>query len=350
MRAIARGEILAPIHIGDGTELEPLEYVIKDKFYKIDLEGWLSTLVGDKFKEFHRLTGKDYAEKTTLVSLRRFVRANIGLQNHTQWIADVTGKVRKRYEERFDRPENQLPMSPFIRSYSRPFLPGSSVKGSIRTAYLNDLAEGVSFDRKERADVAEGRILDALRYRERRPPAFDIERDPFRGIIVRDVFLPEGSTTFAEVINYNRKEGRLNPTNIQILSEVTYSRMMGRPICFDLEITIDSKVFRSTKVHEKHKNLSPEFLLKACDRFYKMALVEERDTLLRGLSGVSNINEVYDRILDASKDGYLFRLGWGSGVISMTIKKARSAMRYGNSKHLVEGLYPLGWIKLSLGR
>jgi len=29
-------EILSPVHIGDGSEIEPLEYVIKnDKFYKI---------------------------------------------------------------------------------------------------------------------------------------------------------------------------------------------------------------------------------------------------------------------------------------------------------------------------
>lgn len=130
-------EILTPVHIGDGTELEPLEYVIREKFYKVNLEEWLSTLSGGKAEEFKRLTGKEYAQKSILTSLRRFVKENIDIDKYTEWSVDVSETVKRRYEERFNAPENQLPVSPFIRTANKPFLPGSSIKGAIRTAYLS---------------------------------------------------------------------------------------------------------------------------------------------------------------------------------------------------------------------
>ncbi|HHT9145912.1 MAG TPA: hypothetical protein ACFYD4_09570, partial [Candidatus Wunengus sp. YC61] len=92
-----KAEILTPVHIGDGTELEPLEYVIKDKFYKVNMEEWLSTLSGEKAEEFKKLTGKDYAQKTTLAALRKFVRNNIDTGKYTEWAADVSNAVQKRY-------------------------------------------------------------------------------------------------------------------------------------------------------------------------------------------------------------------------------------------------------------
>ncbi|MGQ3684148.1 MAG: hypothetical protein ACUBOA_03910 [Candidatus Loosdrechtia sp.] len=54
------------------------------------------------------------------------------------------------------------------------------------------------------------------------------------------------------------------------------------------------------------------------------------------------------KIPDHAKGGYLFRFGWGSGLISMTLaQELRTERRYGKSKHLVMGKYPMGFIKLS---
>ncbi|OGW56892.1 MAG: hypothetical protein A2Y48_07620 [Nitrospirae bacterium RIFCSPLOW2_12_42_9] len=58
---------------------------------------------------------------------------------------------------------------------------------------------------------------------------------------------------------------------------------------------------------------------------------------------------VYEQILERAKGSYLFRLGWGSGLISMTISEdLRTERRYGKSKHLISGKFPLGFVKLSL--
>lgn len=343
-------EILTPLHIGDGSELEPLEYVIRDRFYKVNLAEWLSILPDDKASEFKKLTGRDYAQKSVLISLRKFVRDNIDVDKFTEWSADVSDAARKRYTERFDAPENQLPMSPFIRTAQKPYLPGSSIKGAMRTAYLNSLSKGMTV-REKRADLIEGELLHAIHQREGKPPFFSIDKDPFRAVKIKDAFLPDNSTFFSEVINHNRKDNSINPTSIQILSEVTYGKLLNRPLSIEIEIVIDKRVLSHTEggLHVHKDNVTLENLLKACDSFYRNCLKEERDTFLSNTTGGEYIQRTYQEILDASKGGFLFRLGWGSGLISMTIsKELRTEKRYGKSKHLVNNQLPLGFVKLTL--
>ncbi len=349
-----KAEILTPVHIGDGTELEPLEYVIKDnKFYKVNLEEWLSTLSEEKANEFKRLTGREYAQKSVLTALRRFVRDNIDITKFTEWSSDVGETVKKRYEERFDAPENQLPMSPFIRTANKPFLPGSSIKGAIRTAYLNFLKRNTqTLNERKKADLVEGELLKAINPgKEGKLPKFAIEKDPFRAIKIKDIFLPENSTFFAEVINHNKKDNRIKPTSIQILSEVTYATLLGKPVAVELEMSIDKKILshRDSGINRMHKDITIETFLKACDNFYKEALKEERDKFLKNAIDGEGINRSYQKILDNVKDGYLFRLGWGSGLISMTISQdLRTEKNYGKSKHLINNRLPMGFVKLSI--
>lgn len=347
-----KAEILTPVHIGDGTELEPLEYVIKDKFYKVNMEEWLSTLSGEKAEEFKKLTGKDYAQKTTMVALRTFVRNTIDIGKYTEWTVNVSNEAKKKYDEKFDEPENQLSMSPFIRTGSKPYLPGSSLKGALRTAYLNYLKRtSQSLKEKNRAALVEGELFKTnIEGRDGRI-RFDIDKDPFRAIKIKDAFLPEGATFFGEVTNYNKRDGRINPTTIQILSEVTYGSLIGKPVSVELEISLDKKVLcnRESGIDVLHEKVDVQSLLKACDNFYRNALNEEKDKFLSGIGGGEVIGKVYQQILDYAKGGYLFRLGWGSGLISMTIaQELRTERRYGKSKHLVMGKYPMGFLKLSI--
>jgi len=346
-----RAEILTPVHIGDGSELEPLEYVIKDRFYKVNLEEWLSSLSDEKASEFKKLTGRDYAQKAVLTSLRKYVRDNIDVDKFNEWSADVSDAVIKRYDEKFDAPENQLPMSPFIRTGQKAYLPGSSIKGAMRTAYLNSLSKART-TREKRADLVEGELLDAIIRKEGKPPIFSIDKDPFRAVKIKDAFLPENSTFFSEVINYNKKDNCINPTSIQILSEVTFGKLLNRPIFVDFEIIIDERILSHTDsdLHAHKDKITLEKFLKACDIFYRNCLKEERDTFLSNVTGGENIRKTYKDILDAAEGGFLLRLGWGSGLISMTISKElrKPEKSYGRSKHLVNSRLPLGYVKLIL--
>lgn len=106
---------------------------------------------------------------------------------------------------------------------------------------------------------------------------------------------------------------------------------------------------RESGIDSLHEKVDVQSLLKACDNFYRKSLDEEKNKFLSGVSNGDVISKVYQQILDHAKGGYLFRIGWGSGLISMTIaQELRTEKRYGKSKHLFMGKYPMGFIKLSL--
>ena len=344
-----KASAITPIHIGAGIDLDPLEYMITDRFYKVKLEEWLPTLQGEKRKQFKRFIGKDYAQRNTLISLRRFVLENIDGVKYAEWSTDITRAVKERYKDRFDKPENQLQVTPFIRSLEKPFIPGTSIKGAMRTAYLNRLANATQNIAHKKANAVEGKLLKALGWTKTGKPKLEIDKDPFRAVKVKDVFIPAGSTSFAEIVNYHKKNGKFEPTSIQIISEVIYGMLFEKPISFDLEISIDMRVLNHPQslISTHSQDLNMKCLLKACDSFYKDALAQEKNILTKDVSNNDWIRKTYDQILKCADGGHLFRLGWGSGLIAMTITKLRPLKGYGKSKNLVEGKWPMGWVVLN---
>lgn len=344
-----KAEVLSPVHIGDGSEIEPLEYVIIDRFYKISLEAWIDSMPDDKRSELKEILKKPMS-RDTLVAVRHFIKDNMDLDKSVEWAADVSDEVRDRYNKRLNSPENQLLMSPFIRTLNRPFIPGSSIKGALRTAYLSSLKDRLeSLKDKRDHQIVEGQILGALTYKDDKP-RFDMTKDPFRAIKIRDVFLPEGSTFFAVIANHRKKGNIIEQTAIQILSEVTYATLLSKPLTFEVELNIDRKILErpDSQIPDIHRDLDVDKLLGVCNDFYVRALKEEREKFLGGIRGSELIAQTYDRILELAKGGFLLRLGFGSGLISMTVSpELRQTKNYGRSKHLINGRIPLGFVKLT---
>ena len=61
-------DILTPVHIGDGAEIEPYEYVIDGQFYKINLSKFILNLSQEDQNQFNRLL------ETDIISCREFVK------------------------------------------------------------------------------------------------------------------------------------------------------------------------------------------------------------------------------------------------------------------------------------
>ncbi len=351
-----KADILTPLHIGDGTDLEPLDYVISDRFYKVKLGEWLSTLQGEKLAEFKRLTTREYKKTSILVALRRFVREGIDTARFAEWVAEVDDSVKESYEARSESETSKLTVSPFTRTNSIPFIPGSSIKGAFRTAYLNRLCKTNERVRrsgyKKRADFAEGELLRALVKDKDGKDIFSIDKDPFRAVKIRDAILPEGATVFIETVNYRRngRTGFIEPTGIKTITEVTHSVLTGEELSIEFEMIIDHKVLSEARsgidrMHKKRMNIHS--MLEACNSFYSEALNEEMERFLNNTRNTDRIKEAYRRVINGASGGYLFRLGWGSGLISMTLRELRVANKYGKSKHLVNGICPMGFVKLT---
>ena len=61
-------EILTPIHIGDGSDIEPYEYVIDEQFHKIDLTKFLLNLSREDQDQFNHLLESD------IIKCREFIK------------------------------------------------------------------------------------------------------------------------------------------------------------------------------------------------------------------------------------------------------------------------------------
>lgn len=198
--------------------------------------------------------------------------------------------------------------------------------------------------------MVEAELLKAVGTTRKGTTKFDLDKDPFRAIKVRDIFLPETSTFFAEIINCHKKDGSIVPTSIQLLNEVTYGELINKPVSVEFELIIDRKVLMNHQcgLHTSHKGISLETILKSCDNFYKNALKEETDKFLKNMHNSAQIANIYNQVIKYAEGGYLFRFGWGSGLISMTISEdLRATRKYGNSKNLINEQIPMGFVRLS---
>src|SRR5581483_1187844 len=105
-------------------------------------------------------------------------------------------------------PDRAGRIHPFIRTGGRPFVPGSAVKGALRTALLSaraapqldELRAMLPLDRIEggrtsgESDKLQNTVLEKA----------STDADPFRFVRVADAGLPEGSTRYERVVNRKR--------------------------------------------------------------------------------------------------------------------------------------------------
>ncbi len=334
-------EILSPIHIGSGRVIEPLDYIIENsRLYKISFEKLVMSMNKVERNKFEELI-----DNGNLVDVRKYIVGVSNKEKESTYSLEVSHNVYDRYKSKLNDIQNQLLISPLIRTAGEvmPFIPGSSFKGVVRTAVINLLANDskLSQPKGSREEyLFESKVMG---YK-------DAKDDPFRGIMVRDAFLSANDTIIRNVINVSRKQGNaLRQNSIQNICEVTHSVITGKPVNFTTELLFDDDLF-GTKFLSK--SLTIEQLIKSCNKFYKDKMEYEHKKFYKN----SELEKISEQLLDipAEKNTFLMRLGRFSGVESVTFDKYRNPRPPGNksiwgtSRNLVEGLYPMGWVKVAL--
>ena len=130
-----RCEILSPVHIGSGCVIEPLDYIIKNsRLYKISFEKLVMSMDEVERDKFETLI-----DNGNLVDIRKYIAGNINKDEDSIYSLEVSYKIEDTYKSKLGDIQNQLLISPFIRTAGEvmPFIPGSSFKGSLRTAIIN---------------------------------------------------------------------------------------------------------------------------------------------------------------------------------------------------------------------
>jgi len=118
-------EVLSPLHVGSGDLITPLEYVVvDDKFYRVDMS---AVFRDEEFnvEAFMEAVGRDeerlrFSDFSSPELGKRYERYALALSAATgKDLESRAGDVRE-----------------FIKTKERPYVPGSSIKGAIRTAML----------------------------------------------------------------------------------------------------------------------------------------------------------------------------------------------------------------------
>ncbi len=386
-------QILSPVHIGSGQDIDPLEYVVKDGiFYRLDLPRFLSQMDGALRAEFNRK-----ASDPNPVVLRDFIHRQADPQKHACFSADAVA-FEAAYQRNLKNPNTKLEVTLMTRSPGnwQAYIPGSSIKGAIRTAVINAMTQTHNDkvrqhfnDAEEKSKKKAERIIQkkglqgkkANQEREKiiakgyenfgryvleplvlEQSKFNPYTDPFRCLKIEDVFLPESPTFIdkAEIFNPNKSIG---PD--QMFYEQCFSMLDGETITAVGTLDIDDQLPRhrtfdkrqQKEINAVSRALNAYDLLMACRRFYLPKMQAEHEKFHRS----NPESEQYSQELLAVKyadNEFPIRLGRFSHVECTTVDEYRKpqtrrtrdgrSLPWGTTRTLSGGTMPMGWAKVRL--
>ena len=146
---------LTPVHISSGDEIKSWEYIVTDDktFYRLDLFAFFKKIIDKNPDKVWALL-----EEGNLIKIRNFIYSQreklSGILEKTYLYKNkVSDKFYELYEKNISDQQkheesNQLIIKEFIRSNNEPFIPGSSIKGALRTALENSGYKEENFYRK----------------------------------------------------------------------------------------------------------------------------------------------------------------------------------------------------------
>lgn len=350
-------EVLSPVHIGNGHVISPVEYVVHDEFSRIDMNSFF---------------------KDSLVDMDEYIKCVEEFQSYNKFRYKFN---KKHYlytlpvgkivaEELFGREINE-----YIKTGGKAYVPGSSIKGSIRTAILYNVLKN---DKNKFQNALE--ILDS-----------SIQKRVYKNRVDNDIDRMVFGNTTHDVLKTLQVTDTMSKDPSNVL----------RVECTDvLSTTHSNKMYTKFSIFSEclKKNSSLPFSLKI-DEFYFSKQADElgfsdKKSLLTNLQDICNefsgdlidyeynffkqydeyedILGFYDKLVDLVYDddfnGFILRLSWGGGWQSMGVGRLfinehvfnnlRRQYRLGKPgmsifpktrRVVVDDNYlPLGWVRVKL--
>ena len=396
--------MLSPVHVGSGDELTTNEYVVREEMieghayhelYVIDLPAFVASL-----KESDRKDLIDAINKDATNWVRKFIDQHVDLARFTRYSCATSGELCDLYRASLDTDKGLLQVDLAARTgpNNTPYIPGSSLKGAIRTAVVS--TRGLNHpDQRTLTTVSEkhGHKSSAefeaivLGYAKGSRAGDDgtgggtrsvLNADPFRATRITDMTIcPTDAMCIdrASVFKPDRRAGEPDPQQIQMFYESTFSQLDGETIEAHGTLTIDDRLFqRSAKgvrdwpfdfgvagpIHVRE-------LLDACRSFYERRMIEENKRFYQSTPGstlAKNGAWLLAQFSTLQKNETIVRLGRFSHVECVTVdrfglsdrektRRTEPSRSYGNktdrpkfgtTRTLLRGKLPFGWAKLAI--
>jgi CRISPR-associated protein Csm5 len=342
---------LAPLHIGTGEDFDPTNYVIDaDSLYAFSAEKAMRALPERFGAELLRIVNQRPSVEMIKQVQAFFYRYHERLIPEATQRMPVLPSIAEEYQRRVGKTAqreqtgreiiNQLRIE---RTYAdpaaqRPILPGSSLKGAVRTALLDRVNAGEGLPQQERS-LRPQQQNQALQQRLFRYREFDkFEQDPMRLVQLGDALNQSATDLYATEVRYavNRKRYPVMKNGHELLSQAENLRQVLecvpplRPRAFLGRLTIqDPGELHSQKLPDPTLRWTLADIAAACNDFYRPIFDREREELQgRGYLD-SAWSQAVDRVLGVMHEAitpnraFLLRIGRHSGAESVTLNGVR---------------------------
>lgn len=370
---------LTGVHVGSGEILTPLDYTVEPKralYVKFSADALLARLIESKFdlKPYEKA-----CETQDMKTLQDFFNANFDLMKDFEYVCETTRGFRNYFEE--NKRKNPLDNAREVLQIYRPagmkspVLPGSSIKGSLRTAVLNmvmhDWSDGLYNSTLARFTPIRDshRAFDVKNFERELQHSImgnDPKNDIFRTVALGDCKFPAKGTQIVgrlQNIGINEATGETKESGVAFHAEILKGLFMGSDAVGEGTLVIDEPLQMSLDTLQKNHHLaSVPSLVKSCNYFYKREFNREYERFYQQANGSNlrickDLKEYIDNFPETDTNRFLLRIGRWSQVEFVTFEpnfrspKTPKDKGWGNTRTVFDfdGSYvPLGWCECSL--
>ncbi|MBW2661953.1 MAG: type III-A CRISPR-associated RAMP protein Csm5 [Deltaproteobacteria bacterium] len=331
-----RLHILSPIHIGSGQELDPFSYVIRDnKLLIIDMAKWIENY-SDKETLYQKMDSEDY------IDLRNYIAKNFNDNNAVLSTIDVkSSEVIRTYKKAvYDKTSSNQALINFMTRNEitkTPYIPGSSIKGAIRTAIANIFVIS--------ANIKSG---DSYKSGYDKKIFGNPTVDPMKNLKISDVSLDKFGSVIFEAREHSSKENKTPKGSYEAAVSLCQTNLS---VVYPLKLSLNPFVLHG-------KTIDAKFLLDSLHRFYMPKFIKEYEKFYKDESYKDIRQAIAPLNMEAVRlktNEAFVRIGHFSHVECVTLDNIRSPktrmkdgkpLPWGKTRTLANGIYPFGWVKL----
>jgi CRISPR-associated protein Csm5 len=317
-------ETISPVHIGTGDIISPIEYVIDDKFYRVDMDELFKDKVFDNDKFIESAKGGQ-------LYLGDFA-PDLG-KKHVRYLVDIFPSTKNSLQKSIGGRSSEV--REFIKTGDALYIPGSSIKGAIRTAILwwvlkNDPSKF------EKAESCLEDLISSPRRVDKKYADEEIEKLVFGSDPTHDLLkvLQVSDTNPISIKSLKIEEVQTlttRPRGHGWKGFTTFIESLKPRTSLEFNMCLDKFLLKNEISREIHFDDKRELLQqvpKICNDFAKnfiedeIAFFNEYDGELRDISAFYSDLK---RVVEGLDNSFLLHLSWGSGWQGMTIGKNLSS-------------------------
>ncbi|MBC8309305.1 MAG: type III-A CRISPR-associated RAMP protein Csm5 [Planctomycetes bacterium] len=352
-------QFLSPVHVGAGITIEPYEYDIIEQdgnffLLVLDQNKMFSSMNDSQRKEFDTLLDGDHVNHTIVSN---WMKQQFKATEYMKFAISIQESIGNQLKKNMSNEQSRGAIELLTRNPNTgaPYLPGSSIKGSIRTALLSsalgnpitrELA-GISADRSDQD-------LQSSAFGYKKNGKTSLSHDPFRQLSVGDADIHPDDCFIhkIEMIRNPKSKKGDDASGIKICRDMVHGIVsLGEhdppPICtsavsFQFGL-LDISIMREETLKQK---ITPDSIIRSCNDFY---IPNAREELAKfGEIILSSAKESILNQLDSlQKNQCLIRLGRHSHFENMVMthhpKMREPEKGYGETRSYAGGKVPMGW-------